>query len=62
MVRLDLGELVNLFGSAPVGEAAGCVNICSSRIGVVDLCRKKLEEAFRGFSRRREQWFRQEVF
>jgi hypothetical protein len=25
MERLDLRELVNVFGGAPVGEAAGCV-------------------------------------
>jgi hypothetical protein len=52
---LDLRELVNLFRSAPVGKAAGGVNISSSRMGVVDLRREKLEEAARGFSRRREQ-------
>ena len=51
MERLDLRELVKVFGGAPVGEAAGGVNVCSSRMGVVDLCCEKLEEAFRGFSR-----------
>jgi hypothetical protein len=30
-------------------------------MGVIDLCREKLEEASRGFSRRREQRRRQEV-
>jgi hypothetical protein len=32
-----------------------------TRMGVVDLCREKLEEALRGLSRRREQWRRPEV-
>jgi hypothetical protein len=54
MERLDLRELVNVFGGAPVGEAAGRVHIGSSRMSVVDLCREKLEEASRGFSRRCE--------
>jgi hypothetical protein len=54
MERLDLRELVKVFGSAPVGKAAGGVNVGSSRMGVVDLCREKLKEASRGFSRRRE--------
>jgi hypothetical protein len=54
MERLDLRELVKVFGGAPVGKAAGGVNLGSSRMGVVDLCREKLEEASRGFSRRRE--------
>jgi hypothetical protein len=31
-------------------------------MGVVDLSREKLEEASRGFSRRREQWRRPEVW
>ena len=61
MERLDLRELVNLFGSAPFGKAAGGVYIGSSRMSVVDLCREKLEEALRGFSSRREQWRRPEV-
>jgi hypothetical protein len=55
MERFDLRELVKVFGSAPVGEAAGGVNVGSSRMSVVDLCREKLEEAARGFSRRRKQ-------
>src|SRR5260221_14275084 len=62
MKRLDLCELVDLFGSAPVGKAAGGVHIGSSGMGVVDLCREKLEEASRGFSRRREQRRRPEVW
>jgi hypothetical protein len=62
MERLDLRELVNVFGSAPVGKAAGGVNVGSSRMRVVDLCGEKLEEAARGFSRRREQRRRQELF
>jgi hypothetical protein len=61
MERLDLRELVNVFGSAPFGEAAGRVQIGPSRVGVVDLCREKLEEASRGFSRRRKQRRRPEV-
>jgi len=61
MERLDLRELVNVFGGAPVGKAARGVQIGSSRVGVVDLCREKLEEASRGFSRRREQRRRPEV-
>jgi hypothetical protein len=36
MERLDLGELVKVFGGAPVGESAGGVNVGSSRVGVVD--------------------------
>jgi hypothetical protein len=48
MERLDLGELVNVFGSAPVGETAGGVHIGSSRVGVVDLSCEKFEEALRG--------------
>ena len=40
MERLDLRELVRVFGSAPVGKAAGGVNIRSSRMSVVDLCRE----------------------
>jgi hypothetical protein len=55
MERLDLRELVKVFGSAPVGEAAGRVNVGSSRMGVVDLCREKLEDTSRGFSCRREE-------
>ena len=43
-----------IIGGAPVGKAARGVNVGSSRISVVDLRRKKLDEAFRGFSRRRE--------
>jgi hypothetical protein len=62
MERLDQRELVNVFGCAPVGKAAGGVNIGPSRMGVVDLCREKLKEAARGFSRRRKQWRRPEVF
>jgi hypothetical protein len=54
MEWLDLCELMNLFGSAPVGETADGVNVGSSRVGVVDLGREELEEAFRGFPRRRE--------
>jgi len=54
MEGLDLRELVNVFGGAPFGEAARGVQIGSSRMGVVDLCREKLKEASRGFSRRRE--------
>ena len=60
MEGLDLRELVNLFRSAPVGKAAGRVHIGSSGMGVVDLCREKLEEASRGFPRRREERRRQE--
>ena len=56
MERLDLGELVNFFGCAPFGETTGGVDIGSSRMRVVDLRREKLEEALRGFSRRRKQW------
>ena len=55
MERLDLRELVKVFGSAPVGKASGGVHIGSSRMGVVDLRCEKLEEAPRGFSRWREQ-------
>jgi hypothetical protein len=54
MERLDLRELENVFGTAPFSEAAGRVHIGPSRMGVVDLCREKLKEASRGFSRRRE--------
>jgi hypothetical protein len=42
MERLDLRELVKVFGSAPVGKAAGRVNVGSSRMSVVDLRREKL--------------------
>ncbi len=59
--RLDLRELVKVFGGAPFGETAGRVQIGPSRMGVVDLCREKLEEASRGFSRRREQRRRPEL-
>jgi len=31
MERLDLSELLNLFGSALVGEATGGVHACSKR-------------------------------
>src|SRR4029077_17412965 len=62
MERLDLCELVNVFGGAPVGKAAGRVDIGPSRMSVVDLSREKLKEASRGFSRRCEQWRRPEVF
>jgi hypothetical protein len=62
MERLDLRKLMNLLGRAPVGEAARGVKVGSSRMSVVDLRRKELEEASRGFSRRREQWRRPEVF
>jgi hypothetical protein len=62
MERLDLRELVNVFGGAPVREAAGGVYIGPSRMGVVDLCREKLEEAARGFSCWREQRRRPEVW
>jgi len=58
MERLDLCELVNVFGGAPVGKAAGRVDIGPSRMSVVDLSREKLKEASRGFSRRCEQWRR----
>jgi hypothetical protein len=34
MERLDLRELANVFGGAPVREAAGGVHIGSSRMGV----------------------------
>jgi hypothetical protein len=61
MERLDLRELVNLVGCAPVGKAAGCVYIRSSRMSVVNLCREKLEHTSRGFSRRGEQRRRPEV-
>jgi hypothetical protein len=54
MERLDLRELLKVFGGAPCGEAAGGVDIGPSRMGIVDLRREKLEEAARGFSRRRE--------
>jgi len=54
MERLDLRELMNVFGGAPVGKAAGRVQIGPSRMGVVDLCREKLEEASCGFSCRRD--------
>jgi hypothetical protein len=62
MERLDLGELVDVFGGAPVREAAGRVHIGPSRMGVVDLCREKLEEASCRFSCRREQGRRPEVW
>jgi hypothetical protein len=62
MERLDLRELVKVFGGAPVGEAAGGVNVRSSRMGVIDLGREKFEEASRRFSRRCEQRRWQEVF
>src|SRR5260221_6218834 len=45
MERLDLRELVNVFGGAAVGKAAGGINVGSSRMSVVNLCREKLEEA-----------------
>ena len=61
MERLDLRELVKVFGGAPFGEAAGGVHIGPSGMGVVDLCREKLEEASRGFPRRRKQRRRPEV-
>src|ERR1700732_5303301 len=61
MERLDLRELVYVFGGAPIGKAAGCVQIGPSGMSVVDLCREKLEEASRGFSRRRKQRRRPEV-
>jgi hypothetical protein len=61
MERLDLRELVYVFGGAPFGEATGGVHVGPSGMGVVDLCREKFEEASRGFSRRREQWRRPEV-
>jgi len=54
MERLDLRELLKVFGGAPFGEAAGGVDIGPSRMAIVDLRREKLEEAARGFSRRRE--------
>jgi hypothetical protein len=62
MERLDLRELVKVFGSAPVGEAAGGIHIGPSRMGVVDLCREKFEDASRGFSCRRKQRRRPEVW
>jgi hypothetical protein len=62
MERLDLGELVDFFRSAPVSKATGGIDIGPSRMSVVDLCREKLKEALRGFSRWREKWRRREVF
>ena len=62
MERLNLRELVNVFGGAPFSEAARRVHISSSGMGVVDLRREKLEEASRRFSRWREQWRRLEVW
>jgi hypothetical protein len=61
MERLDLRELVKVFGSAPVGETAGRVNVGSSCMSVVDLSCKKLEEASRGFSCWREERRRPEL-
>jgi len=52
MERLDLRELLKVFGGAPSSEAAGGVNVGPSCMGVVDLSREKLEEAARGFSQR----------
>jgi hypothetical protein len=46
---------VKVFRGAPFGKAAGGIHIGSSRVGVVDLGREKLEETARGFSRRREE-------
>jgi hypothetical protein len=61
MERLDLRELVNVFGTAPFGEAARRIHIGPSRMGVVDLCREKFENASRGFSCQGEQRPRPEV-
>jgi hypothetical protein len=62
MERLNLRELVKVFGGAPVGETAGGVNIGASGMSVIDLGREKLKEAPCGFSSWREQWRRPEVF
>jgi hypothetical protein len=62
MERLDLRELVNVFGSAPVSKATGRVHVGSSGMSVVNLRREKLDEALRGFSRWREKWRRPEVW
>jgi hypothetical protein len=58
VARLDLRELVKVFGSVPAGKTTGRVHIGSSRMGVVDLGREKLEEAARGFNRFRRNWAR----
>ena len=42
MERLDLSELVKVFGSAPVGKAAGGVNVGPSRMGGHSSVCKKL--------------------
>jgi len=55
MERLDLNEFVNLFGGAPVGEAASRVHIGPSGMSVVDLSGKKLEDPPGGFRCGREK-------
>ena len=53
MERLDLRELVKVFGSAPVGKAAGGIQIGSSGMGVMEYRRFGLLRSLRITSRGR---------
>jgi hypothetical protein len=55
MRRFDSGEFEDAVGLAPLGEAAGRIEVGLARVLVADLGGEEFENAFRGLGCRRKE-------